>query len=785
MAEIKFSPVEVSYRPEGDRNVIELYGRTSEGKQVCVQVRDFVPYFWVTGDGQATHEKIAKVESHRKKLLGKEIEVRKVFVRQPKDVPVVREKFETLEADVPFTRRYLIDRKVTPLKTYRAEGEYVESSYKVDVFAADSIAREKFKAPEVKILAVDIETHTQFGKDVAVGKDPIIMIALYGKGMKKVLTWKSFDGAPDYVECLDSEIRMMERFRQLVEEFGPDVLTGYFSDRFDLPYVRARAEKFKAKMGIGLDRSGFRTKKGNMPVTEITGIAHVDIFRFVKRIFRTSFTSFKLDHVAKEILGEEKTDVNLEDLYGAWQENRDLEKFAKYNLQDAKLAHDLCLKLMPNLAEFTRLIGLTPSELSRMSFSQLVEWYLMSLAPDFNELAPNRPDFREERGRRARSYEGASVFEPTPGLYKDVAVFDFMSLYPTIISSHNVSPDTLVKGRDSEDGVLKGISFDKEKKGFIGTVIRGVIERRLKIKKLSKENPGDLLLHARQDALKTIANSIYGYYGFFGARWYSLECAQAITAYGRHHIDDVITKAQEAGLKVLYSDTDSVFIALNGKEMSEVMEFVNGINAKLPGIMGLEYEGLYRSGIFVGTKGAERGAKKRYALLSSDGKMKVKGFETVRRNLSKIAKETQEKALNMILTEKDAGEVADYVKGVVRKLREKKVENDKVIIATQISRDLRSYDNVTPHVAAAERMKKKGHKVTAGTGVRYVVTEGRGPIRDRIKLPEEIEEGEYDPEYYVSNQVVPAVGKLLEVMGYDSSELAEEHRQKKLESFFG
>ena len=82
-------------------------------------------------------------------------------------------------------------------------------------------------------------------------------------------------------------------------------------------------------------------------------------------------------------------------------------------------------------------------------------------------------------------------------------------------------------------------------------------------------------------------------------------------------------------------------------------------------------------------------------------------------------------------------------------------------------------------------MKKKGHKVAAGTGVRYVVTEGRGPIRDRIKLPDEIAEGEYDAEYYVSNQVVPAVGKLLEVMGYDSSELAEEHRQKKLESFFG
>ena len=785
MATVKFSPVEVRYKSENDKPTIELYGKTDGGKRICVQVKDFQPYFWVTGDGPVEDEKITRVEKTKKKLLGKEVIAKKVFVKQPSDVPFVRDKFETLEADIPFTRRYLIDRKVTPLLNYKADGDYAESDYQVDLFLANKITYESDETPEIKILAVDIETHTKIGGETSPEKDPIIMIALYGEKFCKVLTCKKFDTSLDYVEHLDDEVQMLERFKQIVRNFKPDVITGYFSDGFDLPYLKARSEKYKLSLNLGLDNTGIRKRKGNLPLSEITGIAHIDAFRFVKRMFRTSFTSFKLNQVAKELLGEGKTDVDLKELYVAWQEpGSDLEKFLKYNLQDAKLAYRLCLKLMPNLIELTKMIGLTPSDVSRMSFSQLVEWYLLRLAPDFNEFAPNRPSFKEERKRRSSSYEGAFVFEPTPGIYKNVAVFDFMSLYPTIISSHNISPDTLISHEGSKDGVLKGISFDPKKKGFISTVIEEVIQKRIKVKSLSKANPEDPVLDARQQALKTVANSIYGYYGFFGARWYSLECAEAITAYGRHHVRDVITKAQNAGMNVLYSDTDSVFMALENRDLKEVLSFVDKINSKLPGIMGLEYEGLYKSGVFVAAKGTESGAKKKYALLSHDGKMKVKGFETVRRNLSKVAKETQEKVLKMLLLEKDSEEIADYVKKVVRDIREKQIEIDKVIITTQISKEISNYANVPPHVAVAKKLEKRGQKVKAGTTVGYVVTGRKGAIRDRVSLPDELKGKEYDAEYYVTNQVLPAVEKLLEVIGYDSTQLAQTHEQKKLESFF-
>ncbi len=785
MVGVRFNPVEVAYKTVDGKAVVELYGRAYDGKQVCVQVAGFEPYFWALDEGEVADERITRVEGHRKSFLGKEVNAKKVFVRTPSDVPEVRGKFKSLEADIPFTRRFLIDRRITPLLSYEAECEIVKSDYKAEVFAAKKVSYVSDDIPKLRVLAIDIETHTRIGKEILPENDPVIMIAVYGEGLKKVLTWKHFDTSLDYVEVVDSEVELIERFGKIVEEYKPDIITGYFSDGFDLPYLKARADKYKARLNIGLDNSPIRMKKGQAPVAEITGIAHIDIFKFVKRIFRTTFTSFKLNNVAKELLNDKKADVNLDELFTEWNsQNPNLERFAEYNMQDAKLTYNLCTSLMPNIIELTKLIGLTPSELSRMSFSQLVEWYLIKEAAEFNELVPNRPGFSEERKRRMESYEGGFVYEPTPGLYKDVAVFDFRSLYPTIISAHNISPDTLEYGKDSEDGVLKGLSFTTERKGFISTVIENVINRRQRVKEIARKTSEDKTLEARQLALKTIANSIYGYYGFFGARWYNIDCAKAITAYGRHHIQDVIGKAKEEGLNVLYSDTDSVFIALNGKKMGEVLEFVDRINKSLPGIMGLEYEGLYKSGIFVATKGTETGAKKKYALMSESGKMKVRGFEAVRRNLSPIAKETQEKVLQMILSGESAENSVEYVKEVIKNLRDKKVATGMVTIKTQITREVKSYENIPPHVAIAIKMQEHGEKVGAGTTVSYVVTEGKSIIRDRAKLPEEVKEGEYDAEYYIANQVVPAVGKILEVIGYDSGQLLEEREQSKLQSFF-
>jgi len=502
--------------------------------------------------------------------------------------------------------------------------------------------------------------------------------------------------------------------------------------------------------------------------------------------------TYNLNAVASELLGEKKHDVDLNELSKAWDNETELKEFCEYNLNDARLSYNLAEKLMPAISEMVKITGLTIYDVNRMGFSQLVEWYLLRQAPNFNEIAPNKPSNDEIMKRRLQTYKGAFVFEPKPGLYDNIVVFDYRSLYPTIVGSHNISPGTINCDCCAEEAKLvplednKKIWFCNKKKGFIPTLIEDLITRRTRIKEIIKDQIDEkfAILDARQNSLKLLANSFYGYLGFFAARWYSLECAQATTAFGRHYIKEVIEKAQKSGFRVLYSDTDSVFLTLDEKTKQDAETFSEKINQELPGLMELEFEGFYPSGIFVSAKVGAYGAKKKYALLDENGMLKIKGFESVRRNWSMIAKEVQEKVLEIILKERDNKKALEYVKKTIDDLRNKKIPLEKVVIHTQLQKEISEYDSRGPHVAVAQRLKNQGVNVGPGSMIRFVVLQGSDIIRNRSKLPEEVKENNYDADYYINNQVVPAVERIFNVLGYTKEDLLETKEQTKLEGYF-
>jgi DNA polymerase I len=204
---------------------------------------------------------------------------------------------------------------------------------------------------------------------------------------------------------------------------------------------------------------------------------------------------------------------------------------------------------------------------------------------------------------------------------------------------------------------------------------------------------------------------------------------------------------------------------------------------KLPGIMELEYDGYYPAALFVSLKANDTGAKKKYALIDDEGKIHITGFETVRRNWSDIAKEVQEKVLTIILKENDSEKALKYVSSVVNDLIDKRIPVDKVIIHTQLQKDVADYASVGPHVVIAKQLKEKGFDVVPGMIIEYVVTEGKGKIGDRVKLPEEIKDNNYDPDYYINNQVIPSVERIFEVFGYTKEDFAAKKGQSKLGSF--
>ncbi|MDO8628847.1 MAG: DNA polymerase domain-containing protein, partial [Nanoarchaeota archaeon] len=320
--------------------------------------------------------------------------------------------------------------------------------------------------------------------------------------------------------------------------------------------------------------------------------------------------------------------------------------------------------------------------------------------------------------------------------------------------------------------------YKTKPQGFIPGILKDIVQRRARIKTLMKQqNKKDPILNARQYGLKILANSFYGYFGFGGARWYSNNGAASITAWARHYIQTTIKQFQEEGFNVLYSDTDSLYMTLGKKKQADAIKLKEKINKELPEGMELELENHYVRGIFVMKKGGEqKGAKKKYALLDEKGTIKVRGFETIRGDWSVIARETQQRLLEIILKENNPEKASNYIKETIKAAQQKKIPLEKMIIRKQLKKEIKDYDNIGPHVAIAKKMEERGMHIEAGSIITYIIDEGKGMIRDRAKIPDEAKS--YDAEYYINHQILPAVQPLLDVLHIKEEELTKNHAQK-------
>ncbi|MEM4248528.1 MAG: DNA polymerase domain-containing protein, partial [Candidatus Nanoarchaeia archaeon] len=472
--------------------------------------------------------------------------------------------------------------------------------------------------------------------------------------------------------------------------------------------------------------------------------------------------------------------LNAQKINEIWQIglDEDLHSLADYNLVDAQLAYELFTKLLPTQLQLVKLIGLPLSDINRMSYGQLVEWFLIRNSKNAGLIVPKKPNSSEIYARQLSTFYGAFVLEPTPGFYRNVAVFDFRSLYPSIIASHNISPEKIncdCCKLHGGHGVEGEILFCSKTLGFIPSLIKDVIDRRNRINAiLEQTNPSDPSfqeLKARQYALKTIANSTYGYLGFPGSRWYSLESAKAITALGRKYIQLVIKEAEKFGFKSLYGDTDSLFVLVGDKNNDDIKRFLGIINSVLPKPMELEYRDFYPAAIFLEAKSGGRGAKKRYALLTKNKGLILKGVEAIRGDWSALAKKAQKCAIELILKEGSPEGAATYIRDLISKVKTQKIPVEDLFINVRLTKPISAYAARTPHVAAAEIAEKKGYPVRAGFTVSYIITKGMGKISERVKLAEDANLDDYDSEYYIENQIMRAVCKLFEMFNYPTEKL--------------
>ncbi|MFH0961176.1 MAG: DNA-directed DNA polymerase [archaeon] len=736
----------------------------SSGKRRVETVTDFLPYFYLKGPPPARPEKvdgIIRLEDVERTISGRKETLLKVFADSPARVPELREKLpgKTFEAEIPFLRRFMIDNGLKP-----------------------------FSSGQPTILVFDIEVLAQLPGMPDPKKDEIILISYCflrdGKPAESaVLSSKGSQMVPDYVRRLESEGELIEEFFSTVRRLDPDIVAGYNSDNFDFPYVSQRAKKngIEAKLGIDGSELSFR-KRGRLggTIPEIFGRQVIDIYLFVRYIISHDPTfrskTLDLDAVGQEIFGEGKAPFDFEMLPELLRKN-DLGQFFEYSLRDSLLTAKLAGKFSPLIIELSHLISLLPADVSRMTSGQIVEWFLVHESFSSGRIVPNRPGAELAEERNEQRFEGAFVREPERGLHESVAACDFRSLYPSIIISRNIDPDSFGKCACCPGNVSPaGDQFCLQKFGLIPESLKKLVRERAELKKaMRKARPGTpdyVSINAKQAALKLIANSFYGYLGYQNSRWYSFEGARSTAAWGRKYVKDAIDSAEKAGFRIIYGDTDSAFFSSDDKRdfRERVEKFVSEVNRTLPGEMELELQDVYSRGIFL--------TKKRYAVITGDGRIIIKGLERIRRDWAGIARKTQEEVLLAILRDGSPEKAREMISAAVSALKNRTVSIDDITIYTQLTKKPGQYKLTSPHVEAAKLGKTPAR---AGMVIRFGIVKGKGLISHRARPIEQVTLENYDADYYIENQLLPAVTRIMDAVGFGEDLFRD---QKKLERFF-
>jgi len=765
--------LDADYFTRDERPVIRLFYKTDQGSKI-EEVDGFEPYFYVVPRGDVVSLKssvaglagVVRTEAVELFDNGKRKNFLKLFTKQPKDVPQLREAVLRLptsagyrEADIPFARRYIIDSGIVPMD------------------GAESVT--------LNVAAVDCEIACDGQPDAT--KHPISMISYADSGgLRRVWVYGKENPGLDYVEVVESEAKMLAKLVDTVRERGVDIITGYNTDNFDFPYFQTRAERLKVRLAFGADGSELRMERRGMNNgARIVGRPHVDMYPVCRQVF--NLPRYQLEDVYESLFGVEKLDIKVSEI-SEFFHSKDKKQFAKlceYSISDADATLAIALKMLPLMYQLSKVIRQPLYETSRMGSGQRVEYLLVEESHRRGIIVPNRPSDGDYDDRDDSSYAGAFVVDPQKGIHDNIVLFDFKSLYPSIVISHNVDPATLdcecCKGKAPK--APNGHFFCLNEKGFIPDVLRWLIDMRVRLKKEMKAE-GDAermrMLDVEQQAVKLLANSMYGYYGFKGARWYCRECAEAIAGWGREYIGRTIKAAQEHGFNVIYGDTDSVYLTRPGiADVDEIIrlskEFQKDINSKLPEAMELEYEGFYPRGVFI--------TKKRYALIDTAGKLTVKGLETRRRDWCNAAKRTQQLVLDALLKDRDPEKAAQVVKDMVQTIKSGNVKLEDLAINTQMARNLGGYVTEGPHIAAVRRAMKEGMEFKQGDIITYVVTKkggATGNIGEKAVVIDHAKEGDYDPDYYINNQVLPAVMRILEALGYQEGEMKGQGKQMTL-----
>ncbi|QFT09489.1 DNA polymerase II [Vibrio sp. THAF190c] len=681
-----------------------------------------------------------------------------------------KESITTFEADIRLADRFLMERFIkgsiefTGNVTSRTQHQRITNT---KCRAGDYL-------PTLSVVSLDIECSE---------KGILYSIGLDSPMDSRVIMVGPEQEANTPIQWVKDEAALLEAMIDWFKRYDPDVIIGWNVIDFDFRLLHKRAEWNKIKLNIGRDsqpsffRSSAQSQQGFITIPGRVVLDGIDMLKTATYHFR----SWSLESVSQELLGEGKDIHNVHDRMD--EINRmfrfDKPSLAKYNLQDCMLVNRIFehTHLIEFAIERSRLTGV---ELDKVggSVAAFTNLYL----PQIHRAGYIAPNLQPENWIAS---PGGYVMDSIPNLYDSVLVLDFKSLYPSIIRSFLIDPMGLIEGlkqeigRDDDQAVegFRGGQFHRSKH-FLPEMIETLWAARDVAKKNNEK--------AFSQAIKIIMNSFYGVLGSSGCRFFDTRLASSITMRGHEIMKQTKVLIEEKGYQVIYGDTDSTFVSLNGSYSQEdadeigqsLVVYINDWwtqhlkdKYNLTSILELEYETHYRKFLMPTIRGSETGSKKRYAgLIGEEGDEKIvfKGLESARTDWTPLAQRFQQTLYEMVFHDQDP---TDYVRNFVDETAAGK-HDDLLVYQKRLRRKLHEYQkNIPPQVRAARMADEMNEKL--GRPLQY---QNKGRIEYLITLngpePKEYLKSGIDYQHYIDKQLKPVAEAILPFIGLDFEQVS-------------
>ncbi|MBN2567353.1 hypothetical protein JXB02_04695 [Candidatus Woesearchaeota archaeon] len=814
MPQITFFLIDLFYKVIAGRPTVVLYGKTPRRAPILVHDTSFEPYLLARihpssyNDFVARVKKLAWTEEERRyavtrtelvkrKVDGYAMQLIKVHGNVPKAVGLIKNEIQgwdivqsVYEHDVSLKRSYLIDKGIFPLRQVTASGDFIRTRSKVQAFQAVRVepAGDEFY-PDPSILAMDVGTMLQAEQQALGTENPIVLISLYSEGYRKVITWKRHENAKDYVEFVGSEHDLIMRFKDLIDRLRPDILVGFHSDMFDLPYLIARARKYSIRLDIGIEFSPPRVRKNPRSVM-IAGINHIDLANLGRGLYPEllGLEEFDLESVRRVLLKAEPPETGQRVLVkDAPAPETNAASLCAKEHEHARLIFTLSHRLMPYLFEVVRLVGFTPYSVAKMNTSMIVEAYLMRQTRQYDEVILRRPGRGLIEQRSGTGVRTTVLKEAEEGISSQVALVSYASSYPHIIIEHNISMGALrCHCCRRDDRMVPDLEeetwFCQNRRGFIPHVVQALLSRLETIEAIIASGRSSDLLRIRKATIEQLLASSHMAFSHTHARWYSYHCAQAVHRYAAFYTTHIRKRLEEKGIRVLYATESQLHVSLEGSGLNWLRLALEGAERSYPRVLVSSLAGPYLKALYRTEKEGDR-TRTGYALMDDDGTLTLSGLGPQTRTLPPIARLALEQVISILFRQADREKAATYIRTLIKQVRQKTVPKELMTITTALSKDIDEYDTVAPHVAVAKRMRSIGIPVEAGHTISYIVTAGPDKVGQRARLPSEVAPGGYDPEYYIESHILPAIEPILGIVGMTREDLELDREQATLGSF--